>query len=208
MAEKIEIEAFDEKETPASVPPQFVRNEMKKAFGQVPNTSYYDLHHLQIQKVNGEYVYIAPVEFSGFFKWWNGNQTPSYFTLSATDSSSNPKFMKAEMLYTPSSYFHKNIERHIRMHYPKHIFCVGTVDGSSNAEEKQHPGTVVRVYKEKSGGYTIISFLLDNQQSYVISSENNPLSIYLQEGDKVNIHYLETGENFLPVKEMIIEGLE
>ena len=74
---------------------------------------------------------------------------------------------------------------------------------SSNAEEKQRSGTVARVYKEKSGDYTIISFLLDNQQSYVISSENTPLAIYLQEGDKVNIHYLETGENFLPVKEMI-----
>jgi hypothetical protein len=442
MEEKVEIKAFDEKETPASIPPEFARNKMKKmkkAFGQVPNTSYYELGQLQIQKVNGEFVYIAPVEFSGFFKWWNGDQTPGYFTLSATDSSANPKFMKSEMVYTPSSYFNKNIERHIRMQFPKHIFYGdvqleidedgkphyirsfghfvsarngftvkgivivdpksgetkaydladvpdfidgavspeavslqnsyfgkyvhgfwnskfgksdvklpsdegteanvspifvengdlyyftdftspkegvdsmlgysltnsrtgeatyytgnleesymdsqgalqiidkkfiekkwhgempilynfygeaswltpvldsngflqnyfivsaanqeisvygttpnqalkqyktalqrggGTVDGSSSAEEKQRSGTVVRVYKEKSGDYTIISFLLDNQQSYVISSENNPLSIYLQEGDKVNMHYLETGENFLPVKEMIIEGLE
>ena len=35
MEEKTEIETFDEKETPASVPPQFARNKMKKAFGQV-----------------------------------------------------------------------------------------------------------------------------------------------------------------------------
>ena len=75
MTEKTEIEMFDEKETPASVPPKFVRNKMKKAFGQVPNTSYYELGRLQIQKVNDEYVYIAPVEFSGFFKWMNGDTT-------------------------------------------------------------------------------------------------------------------------------------
>ena len=87
MEEKTEIESFDENETPASVPPKFARNKMKKAFGQVPNTSYYELGNLQIQKVNGEYVYIAPVEFSGFFKWWNGDVTPGYFTISATDSS-------------------------------------------------------------------------------------------------------------------------
>ena len=111
MEEKTEIESFDEKETPASVPPKFARNKMKKAFGQVPNTSYYELGNLQIQKVDGEYVYIAPVEFSGFFKWWNADVTPGYFTISATDSSDNPKFMKAEMAYTPSSYFNKNIER-------------------------------------------------------------------------------------------------
>ena len=105
MAEKTEIETFDETKTPASVPPQFARNKMKKAFGQVPNTSYYELGNLQIQKVDGEYVYIAPVEFSGFFKWWNGDLTPGYFTISATDSSANPKFIKTEMAYTPSSYF-------------------------------------------------------------------------------------------------------
>ena len=43
MEEKVEIETFDETKTPASVPPQFARNKMKKAFGQVPNTSYYEL---------------------------------------------------------------------------------------------------------------------------------------------------------------------
>ncbi|MBU8880448.1 hypothetical protein BGM26_15955 [Bacillus sp. FJAT-29790] len=439
MEVKMEIETFDEKETPASVPPQFARNKMRKAFSQVPNTSYYELGHLQIQKVDGKYVYIAPVEFSGFFKWLNGKVTPGYFTISATDSSATPKFVKAEMIYTPSSYFNKDIERHIRMQYPKHIFygdprleiddngkpfyirsfgefisarngfkvkgivmvdpksgetktyiladvpafidgavspeavslqnsyygnyvhgfwnslfgkrdvklpsdegtvanvspifdengvmhyftdftspkagvdsMLGysltnsrtgkatyytgnleesymdsqgalqiiekkfiekewygempviynfygeaswltpvldsngflqnyfivsaanpeisayaitpnealklyktalqrggsTVDGSSKAEEKHIRGTVVRVYKERSGDFTIVSFLLDNRHSYVISSENSPMSIYLQEGDQVKVNYLDTGEDFSPAKEIVIEGLE
>ena len=115
MDQQVEIKAFDETKTPASVPPKFARNKMKKAFGQVPNTSYYEFGNLQIQKVNDEFVYIAPVEFSGFFKWWNGKTTPGYFTMSATDSADNPKFVKAEMAYTPSSFFHKKVERHMRM---------------------------------------------------------------------------------------------
>lgn len=439
MKEKMEIETFDEHETPASVPPKFAHNKMKKAFGQVPNTSYYELGNLQIQKVNGEYVYIAPVEFSGFFKWLNGDSVPGYFTISATNSSANPKFMKAEMVYTPSSYFNKKLERHIRMQYPEYIFNGdvqleiddegkpyyirtygefisarngfdvkgivvvdpkngktkaykladvpefidgavspevvslqnsyygnyihgfwnskfgkkdvklpsdegteanvspifdengdmyyftdftspkegvdsmlgysltnsrtgeatyytgnleesymdsqgalqiiekkfiekkwkgqmpvlynfygeaswltpvldsngflqnyfivsaanpeisvygttpnealrlyktalhkggGSVDGSSKAEERKINGTVVRVYKEKTGEFTAVSFLLDNKQSYIVSSENSPIAIYLKEGDKVNVNYLETGEDFLPVKELGIEGLE
>ena len=439
MEEKTEIETFDEKETPASVPPQFARNKMKKAFGQVPNTSYYELGNLQIQKVDGEFVYIAPVEFSGFFKWWNADVTPGYFTISATDSSANPKFIKTEMAYTPSSFFNKNVERHIRMQYPEQIFygdvqleiddegkphyirsfgefisarngfdvkgiivveplsgetksyplaevpdfidgavspeavslqnsyfgnyihgfwnskfgksdiklpsgegteanvspifdengdmyyftdftspkegvdsmlgysltnsrtgeatyytgnlkdsymdsqgalqiiekkfiekkwngempvlynfygeaswltpvldangflqnyfivsaanpeisVYGTtpnealrqyktalqrggssVDGSSKAVEKQLSGTVVRVYKEKSGDFTMVTFLLENRKSYTISSENSPLSIYLQPGDVVKGTYMDTGENFLPAKEIIIQGLE
>ncbi|MDR7236814.1 hypothetical protein [Neobacillus drentensis] len=439
MDEKVEIQTFDEKETPASVPPQFARNKMKKAFGQVPNTSYYELGNLQIQKLNGDYVYIAPVEFSGFFKWWKGNSTPGYFTLSATDSTANPKFIKSEMVYTPSSFFNKSIERHIRMQYPKKIFYgdvqleideegkpfyirtygdfisarngftakgivvvdsksgamkefpladvpafidgavspeavslqnsyygnfihgfwnskfgksdvklpsdegtesnvspifdengtmyyftdftspkegvdsmlgysltnsrtgkatfytgnpeqsymdsqgalqiiekkfiekkwhgqmpilynfygeaswltavldsngflqnyfivsaanpeisvyantpndalkqykialqrgKGTVDGSSKAEEKLISGSVVRVYKEKSGDFTVVSFLLDNRQNFMISSEKVPLAIYLKEGDKVTVRYFNTGEDFLPAKELTIEALQ
>jgi hypothetical protein len=122
MDQQVEIKAFDETKTPASVPPKFARNKMKKAFGQVPNTSYYELGNLQIQKVGDEFVYIAPVEFSGLFKWWTGKTTPGYFTMSATDSADNPKFVKAEMVYTPSSYFHKQVERHMRMEMPNLIF--------------------------------------------------------------------------------------
>ena len=439
MKQEVEIEAFDETKTPASVPPKFARNKMKKAFGQVPNTSYYELGNLQIQKVKDEYVYIAPVEFSGLFKWWNGDVTPGYFTMSATDSSDNPKFVEAEMSYTPSSYFHKNLERHMRMKHPTKIFYgapqleideegkpyyirsygsfisarngfevkgivavdpatgqtdsykiadvpafidgavspetvslqnsyfgnyihgfinslfgkkdvrlpsdEGTeanvspifgedgqmyyftdftspkegvdsmlgysltdgrtgeatfytgnledsymdsqgalqiiekkfiekkwsgempvlynfygeaswltpvldsngflqnyfivsaanpeisvygntpnealklyktaiqrggssVDGSSDAEEKSITGTVVRVFKERVGDFTQVSFLLDDKQSYIVSSEVAPLAVYMQEGDKVQVTFLNTGELFFPVKEVTIQGIE
>lgn len=122
MAEAVEIQPFDETKTPASVPPQYVKNKMKKAFGQVPNTSFYELGNLQIQKVNGEYVYIAPVEFSGFFKWFNGKTTPGYFTMSATDASANPKFVEREMTYVPSAFLNDNLERHMRLQFPTLIF--------------------------------------------------------------------------------------
>ncbi|WP_432362252.1 hypothetical protein [Sporosarcina sp. UB5] len=137
MDQQVEIKAFDETKTPASVPPQFARNKMKKAFGQVPNTSYYELGNLQIQKVNDKFVYIAPVEFSGFFRWLNGKTTPGYFTMSATDSADNPKFVKAEMVYTPSSYFHKQVERHMRMELPDLIFY-GDVQLEIDDDGKPH----------------------------------------------------------------------
>ena len=144
MDQKVEITAFDETKTPASVPPKFARNKMKKAFGQVPNTSYYELGSLQIQKVDGKFVYIAPVEFSGFFKWLNADTTPGYFTMSATDSADNPKFVEAEMAYTPSSFFHKQVERHIRMKMPNLIFH-GDVQLEIDDEGKPH---YIRSYGE------------------------------------------------------------
>lgn len=122
MTKKVEIQAFDDTKTPASVPPKFARNKMKKAFSQVPNTSYYELGNLQIQKVNGEYVYIAPVEFSDFFKWMKGKESPGYLTMSATNSSDNPKFVKHPMVYTTSAYLNNNVERHMRLANTKEIF--------------------------------------------------------------------------------------
>ncbi|MFB7159473.1 hypothetical protein [Lysinibacillus sp. NPDC056232] len=438
MKEKVEIKPFDETQTPASVPPKFARNKMKKAFGQVPNTSYYELGRLQIQKVNGEYVYIAPVEFSGFFKWFNGGTTPGYFIMSATDSADNPKFVEQEMKYVPSAYLNSNLERHIRLQHPFLVFCgdvqleiddegkpyyirsygefisarngfdvkgivlvdalsgksevikledvpefidgavspetvslqnsyfgnyvhgfwnskfgkkdvklpsdegteanvspifdekgdmyyftdftspkegvdsmLGysltnartgqatyytgnldasymdsqgnlqiiekkfiekkwsgempvlynfygeaswltavldsngflqnyfivsaanpeisvyattpkealklyktalsrggtTVEGSSHAEEKNVSGKVLRVYKERLGEYTVVSFLLNNGENYLVSSETEPLAIYLQEGDDVILTYGDTGEQFLPVRSMVVKGL-
>lgn len=144
MTQKVEITAFDETKTPASVPPKFARNKMKKAFGQVPDTSYYELGHLQIQKVQDEFVYIAPVEFSGFFKWFNGKTTPGYFTMSATDSSDNPKFVKTEMAYTTSSYLHKKVYRKMRMDMPDLIFY-GDVQLEIDDEGKPH---YIRTYGE------------------------------------------------------------
>jgi len=144
MDQQVEIKAFDETKTPASVPPKFARNKMKKAFGQVPNTSYYELGSLQIQKVDGKFVYIAPVEFSGFFKWLSADTTPGYFTMSATDSADNPRFVKAEMAYTPSSFFHKQVERHIRMEMPNLIFY-GDVQLEIDDDGKPH---YIRSYGE------------------------------------------------------------
>ena len=164
MDQEVEIEAFDETKTPASVPPQFARNKMKKAFGQVPNTSYYELGRLQIQKVNGEFVYIAPVEFSGFFKWMNGDTTPGYFTMSATNSSDNPKFKDAEMTYTSSSFFHKNVARHLRLALPETIFY-GDMQLEIDDEGKPHYIRSYGKFISARNGFEVTGVAVINPQS-------------------------------------------
>ena len=164
MKQEVEIEAFDEKETPASVPPKFARNKMKKAFGQVPNTSYYELGRLQIQKVDDAFVYIAPVEFSGFFKWVNGDTTPGYFTMSATDSSDNPKFVKAEMKYTPSAFFQKNVARHLRLELPETIFH-GDMQLEIDDEGKPHYIRSFGKFVSARNGFEVTGVAVVNPQS-------------------------------------------
>ena len=82
------------------------------------------------------------------------------------------------------------------------------VDGASEAPEAEAAGTVERVFKEKTGDFTIVSFLLEDGTNYIVSSESNPLAIYLEAGDAVNITYADTGELFLPVKVLQIQAIE
>lgn len=82
-----------------------------------------------------------------------------------------------------------------------------SVDGSSGSETKTVSGKVLRVYKEKTGDYTSVSFLLASGQNFTVSSDTVPMAIYLKEGDQVKVTYLSTGETFLPVKAMEIKGI-
>ena len=83
-----------------------------------------------------------------------------------------------------------------------------TVNGNSTKEEKQGEGTVLRVYKETAGDFTNVTFLLDDETNYTVSSEVAPLAVYLQEGDKVKFTYLATSEVFQQVKELTITTLK
>lgn len=66
---------------------------------------------------------------------------------------------------------------------------------------------VVRVYKERVGDFTIVSFLTTTGENFIVSSEVVPFAIYLQEGDQVAITYAKTGETFQPIKALQIKGL-
>ncbi|SER99195.1 hypothetical protein SAMN04487944_114115 [Gracilibacillus ureilyticus] len=116
-----EAKPLSKDETPITVAPEFARNKIQKSMSVVPNPQFYDLGKLQVQKVNGEVVYVAPVEFSGFWKFVRGKETPGYFTISATNVNAQPEFHDSPMQYTNSSYFHKNVNRVIYNKYPQYI---------------------------------------------------------------------------------------
>lgn len=47
---------------------------------------------------------------------------------------------------------------------------------------------VVRVYKERVGDFTIVSFLTTTGENFIVSSEVVPFAIYLQEGRSGSNH--------------------
>lgn len=72
----------------------------------------------------GSPMKVAPLEYAGFFKYIaNKSQgVPGYVKVDPVGQSAGYVELKNGMKYIPSSYFNKNLERHLRFQYPTAIF--------------------------------------------------------------------------------------
>ncbi|MEI5993635.1 DNA-binding protein [Candidatus Enterococcus mansonii] len=133
------------KETPIAIAPKTAKRKMLQKFSVIPNSNMFTLDGITAQVVNGEYVYVATVEFNGFFKWSKLGAVPGYFIISATDINAQPKFVEKPIIYTPSAYFNKDAARKIYAAYPSYA-----ATGKINLEidEKGNPFYIQTLYKE------------------------------------------------------------
>mgnify|MGYP001254009424 FL=1 len=74
------------------------------------------------------------------------------------------------------------------------------LDGTSEGEEKQQTVTVVRLHKETFDQQTVVTVLANDGTSYVLSTEIDPLAMFIEEGDILDMTYVDTGDVLLPVK--------
>ncbi len=142
--EEGEAKPLNENNTPISVAPESARNKIQKAMSVVPNTQFYDLGKLQAQRVDGDIVYIAPVEFTSFWKYLRGKETEGYFSIDATNVNAQPEFMDSKMKFTNSSYFNKNVQRAIYGAYPGYI---QSGEAQIEVDDKGKPWYVQTLYK-------------------------------------------------------------
>lgn len=81
---------------------------------------------------NGKPMKVAPLEYAGLIKWFNNKSEgiPGYILVDPIDNTA--KYVKTEkpIEYSPSSYFGKNLYRHLQMSYPTKLFgeCYFEID--------------------------------------------------------------------------------
>lgn len=133
------------KEMPIALAPSTAKRKMQQMFSVIPNSNMYELDGLTAQVVDGEYVYVATVEYNGFFKWLKNKTVPGYFIISATDVNAQPKFIEKEMKYTPSAYFGDDAARRIYAEFPTYAS-----DGKINLEiaDNGTPYYIQTMYRE------------------------------------------------------------
>ncbi|MFC1656494.1 hypothetical protein ACFL14_00800 [Patescibacteria group bacterium] len=90
-----------------------------KVLGADPDAlgSRYKVGDFNIQRVNGELWWIAPLEFRGFWKWATYHYTTAYVKVSAEDPSRPAELVDGyEMKYIPSACFGSNLHRYLYTH--------------------------------------------------------------------------------------------
>ncbi|MGR9047842.1 DNA-binding protein [Halobacillus faecis] len=143
-SEEEEARPLNEENTPISVAPESARNKVQKAMSVVPNTQFYDLGKLQAQQIDGEITYVAPVEFSSFWRYLRGKETEGYFTITATNINAQPEFVQSKMKYTNSSFFNHNVQRVV---YGKHPDYIQSGDAQIEVDDDGKPWYVQTIYK-------------------------------------------------------------
>ncbi|MBX0359785.1 DNA-binding protein [Halobacillus sp. Nhm2S1] len=143
-SEEEEARPLNEENTPISVAPESARNKVQKAMSVVPNTQFYDLGKLQAQRIDGEISYVAPVEFSSFWRYLRGKETEGYFTITATNINAQPEFVQSKMRYTNSSFFNHNVQRVV---YGKHPDYIQSGEAQIEVDDEGKPWYVQTIYK-------------------------------------------------------------
>lgn len=98
-----------------------------------------------MQQVNGELVWVVPLQHSGFFKWLNNiSGSAGYIIVSATDQT-DIELVSTAIKYQPNSYFFDDIDRYLRV--VKGYAFDGVTDYSFEIDDDGTPYWIITTYK-------------------------------------------------------------
>jgi hypothetical protein len=151
-----------------------------KVMGAQPSLgSQAKLGTFNIQNVNGEFLWVAPLLHSGIFKWYSNQQgTPGYVVVSATNErdvrlvqevGGKPVHIK----YQPNAYGLDYLERHL---YLNGYMAKGLTDFTFEINDLGHPYWVVTIFERKIGfggddatGVVVVDAMTGEMKEYAIA---------------------------------------
>lgn len=124
----------------------------KKIGEDVALGSRVTLGDASIQEVNGEILFVVPLEHTGFFKWNAYKSTPGYITVSASNQNkvnyvTEVNGEKIEVRYSLTSYFGNDLKRHIRNEGYRNV---GLTEYTFEIDDTGRPYWVVTTYENRT----------------------------------------------------------
>ena len=144
-----EVQAIDINQIPIVDKPLATKIAEKK-LGEKPSLgSQVVLGEPTIQTVDGELVWVVPLQHSGFFKWLtNMSGTPGYIVVSATNSQDVEYVEDYKIKYQPNAYLLSDLTFHTR--YTAALFT-GVTDYSFELDDSGKPHWVITTYEYTRG---------------------------------------------------------
>lgn len=131
----------------------FARKQAEKKLGEeIALGSRVELGDGAVQEVNGEILWVFPLEHTGFFKWYSNNSIPAYITVSASNQNkvnfvTQVDGKDLDIKYSPSAYFGYDLKRHIRKNGFRYV---GLTEYTFEINDEGHPYWVVTTYKNRT----------------------------------------------------------
>lgn len=121
-----------------------------KKLGEKPSLgSQVVLGEPTLQQVDGQLLWVVPLQHSGIFKWLsNLDGTPGYITVSATNLKDVNYVEGYKIKYQPNCYLLDDLTRYVRF---KSALFTGIVDYSFEIDDSGKPYWVVTTYKNERG---------------------------------------------------------
>lgn len=129
-----------------TVPLAYARWKGNKILGQSSDSlgSRYEIGDYTIQKYQDELVWVAPLEFSGFWRWRKAQTSPAYILISAENPADPGKVVEGlQMAYMESAYFGHDLERHV---YSQGYQFRGVTDFTFEIDDGGHPWFTATLY--------------------------------------------------------------
>lgn len=151
-----------------------------KILGTQPSLgSQATLGEFRIQKVKGEFLWVAPLLHSGIFKWYSNPQgTPGYVIVSATNERDVRLVQEIDgkpllLRYQPNAFGFDYLNRHI---YMNGYMSQGFTDFTFEIDDNGHPYWVVTLFDKEVGfhgnnatGALVVDAITGEMAEYSIS---------------------------------------
>jgi len=112
----------------------------------------FEIGHLNIQMVDGELYWVAPVDFRGLMRWWSFREAPGFVMVDAEDAGAPAEFIAAPLKYTRGAFFASDLLRHI---YGQHRDVL-LLDPSFELDDERNPYWVMSIGRPTVGKTGIV----------------------------------------------------
>jgi len=112
----------------------------------------FEIGHLNIQMVDGELYWVAPVDFRGLMRWWSFREAPGFVMVDAEDAGAPAEFIAAPLKYTRGAFFASDLLRHIYGQYRDVLL----LDPSFELDDERNPYWVMSIGRPTVGKTGIV----------------------------------------------------